>query len=251
MASGPITTIPPFADTGKLPPCAISCGVLHDVNGACVPPGGPAGEPSAYTACFCGDARVSPFSTAAAGVCDGVCQPDAATSIMNWFQDICSVENNNNNGGNNGGNNNGGDNGGNNGGNGDSGSGNDNSGDTGSGSSGSGNRVGQQNNGDWLSNHWQWVVMLVVLVVAIAGIWVGACIWRRRYLRKKDRQSTLPQKQSGSVSHPSWGPGMGPSPSDNAPGVFMPGTAAAGSGSASPSPYEEKPKKKWTVNERT
>jgi hypothetical protein len=90
--------------------------------------------------------------------------------------------------------------------------------------------------------------MLVVLVVGIAGIWVGACIWRRRYLKKKDRQSTLPQKQSGSVSHPSWGPGMA-SDSASGPGVFMPGAAA----SASPSPYEEKTKgkKKWTVSERT
>src|SRR5947209_7493255 len=33
--------------------------------------------------------------------------------------------------------------------------------------------------------------MLVVLVVAIVGIWIGACIWRRHYLRRKDRQYAL------------------------------------------------------------
>lgn len=60
-----------------------------------------------------------------------------------------------------------------------------------------------------LSNHWQWVVMLVILIVGIAGIWIGACIWRRRYLRKKDRQNILGQKHSGSNSRPSWGPPPG------------------------------------------
>lgn len=100
--------------------------------------------------------------------------------------------------------------------------------------------------------------MLVVLVVAIAGIWVGACIWRRRYIKKKDRQTTWGQKQSGSRSHPSWGPGTAPpnlgeamnaaaaspaaadSPASG-PGAFMPGP----SGSSS----EEKPKekKRWRV----
>lgn len=51
-----------------------------------------------------------------------------------------------------------------------------------------------------ISNHWQWVVMLVILVVGIAGIWIGACIWRRRYLRKRELQ-----KQAGIAD--SWGPG--------------------------------------------
>lgn len=107
-----------------------------------------------------------------------------------------------------------------------------------------------------LSNHWQWVIFLVVMVVGIAGIWIGACIWRRRYLRKRDRQTTLGQKHSGSAKRPSWGPGVSASgsgsvapagtydtsayePNRTAPGVFVPGVDAASA------PYEEeKPKKK-------
>ena len=42
-----------------------------------------------------------------------------------------------------------------------------------------------------LSNHYQWVVFLVIMVVAIVGIWVGACVWRKRYMRKRDRQYAL------------------------------------------------------------
>lgn len=101
--------------------------------------------------------------------------------------------------------------------------------------------------------------MLVVLVVGIAGIWIGACIWRRRYLKRKDRQSTIGQKQSGSASHPSWGPGftepppnrgsMAPTPQSDDPrakGSFMPGaTTAALDGS------EKKSKRKWIPTSRT
>lgn len=101
--------------------------------------------------------------------------------------------------------------------------------------------------------------MIVILVVAIAGIWIGACIWRRRYLRKKDRQNSLGQKHSGSTSRPSWGPGMdAPTPDSNPAaydtnaydaernqGVMGPGAIA----------MEEKPKKskarKWLVKDRT
>ena len=99
--------------------------------------------------------------------------------------------------------------------------------------------------------------MLVILVVGIAGIWIGACIWRRRYLRKKERQTTLGQKFSGSASHPSWGPNgagsgsVAPAYTDEnrGQGVFMPGAQQNASVFE-----EEKPrrtKKKWAVSERT
>jgi hypothetical protein len=234
----PVTTIPPFANTKELPACATFCGPLYDANGACVPPVVPVGQASAYTACFCAHSTVAPFSSASAGICDEACQPDGLASIQNWFQGICGVEKKpDDNGGNNGG------------------SDGSNGGSGGSGQQGATGANGGVNKpvpidnggGDWISNHWQWVIMLVVLVVGIAGIWVGACIWRRRHLKKKDRQSTLPQKQSGSVSHPSWGPDMAPGAANGGPGVFMPGSTA------SPAPVEEKSKgkKKWTVSQRT
>jgi len=131
--------------------------------------------------------------------------------------------------------------------------------------------------GDWLSNHWQWVIFLVIMVVAIIGIWIGACIWRRRYLRKKDRQFSLGQKHSGSASHPSWGPGIGPDaeapPSEAAPAgydsqrnshaILTPGNVGTSVPPGAPVPVAaadtavatEKPKgknkKRWIVKERT
>ena len=50
--------------------------------------------------------------------------------------------------------------------------------------------------------------MLAVLVVAIAGIWIGACIWRRHYLKKRDRRLNLKPTPAAP-----WGPGAGPTTS--------------------------------------
>ncbi len=115
--------------------------------------------------------------------------------------------------------------------------------------------------------------MLVVIVVAIAGIWIGACIWRRRYLKRKDRMYEL-GKHSGSsaAAHASWGPGgtanvpygdgvhssparsgVKSSTTVSGAGMFMPAAAtpAVYDEKARRNPEEKKKKKKWTVTERT
>lgn len=88
------------------------------------------------------------------------------------------------------------------------------------------------------------------MVVGIAGIWIGAAIWRRHYLRKKDRQYALGKNlaartgsgqnpygaatptQSGSLMHHG-APGQA--------GRFMHANEAGG-----PSVFEEKPaKRRW------
>jgi hypothetical protein len=175
---------------------------------------------------------------------------DDLNSVATWFRDLCTVGDDNNDG------NNGGETstttqGG-------AGTTTTTEGSSETSSSGNSGSSNQDNGsgGDWLSNHWQWVVMLVILVVGIAAIWIGACIWRRRYLKKKDRQSTLGQKQSGSASHPSWGPGfsepsgvLAVSPQTEDPaakGSFMPGATAAALEKG-----EEKRKSKWMSKSRT
>ena len=92
--------------------------------------------------------------------------------------------------------------------------------------------------------------MLIILVIGIAGIWVGACVWRRRYLRRKDRQTSLGQKHSGSARNPSWGPAVTGSNS------ATPMTAGAGGDAergivTEKAPSKPKNKKKWTVKQRT
>lgn len=41
------------------------------------------------------------------------------------------------------------------------------------------------------ASHYQWVIFIVVMLVGLTSLWIGACVWHRRYLRKKDRQYAL------------------------------------------------------------
>ncbi|KAI6785470.1 uncharacterized protein J7T54_007113 [Emericellopsis cladophorae] len=240
-------------DFGILPPCAVDCGALYGANNRCVPPAVPASDMATYTECFCADSAVSSLATSLT-VCSDVCPEGQSMGlIQQWFQRTCNIADSGDSNGSTEDDTSTGD---------DTTTGDDTSeGDSNGGTGTTGNEGGgtQGGNGganarptttgtadysnaggDWLSNHWQWIVMLVVLVVAIVGIWVGACIWRRRYLKKKEHQRTWNQKQSGSQTRPSWGPGdpraaeagkvlarpsMGgqqPSDSSDPAGVFMP-----------------------------
>ncbi|KAK8056387.1 hypothetical protein PG993_001614 [Apiospora rasikravindrae] len=114
-------------------------------------------------------------------------------------------------------------------------------------SSTSGSKASQQGGGgSWISTHWQWVIFIVVVVLGIAGIWTGACIWRRKYLRKKDRMYELGKGLPSSVAVDSHGGLVGTGSNRlSQPGMFMPGGASG---------YSEKPKKerkKWNVTQRT
>lgn len=82
------TTLFPIA---TLPACATNCGPLYDVNGACVPPAAPTADASTYDSCFCNDARLAPFKSGTAGVCDKACaQNNDLASIQGWFTSFCN-----------------------------------------------------------------------------------------------------------------------------------------------------------------
>ncbi|KAG6002268.1 hypothetical protein E4U43_001151 [Claviceps pusilla] len=230
--SGLSYTIVPFNDINQLPACAAGCQPLWDANGGCVPPAIPKADPQLYGDCFCANGKVAAFSTAASGVCDNACPGDAKamSSIAGWFTKFCNVK-----------------------------AATTPKTTTSASSPSATNASGSMNSGNIngggdcvqsrLSNHWQWVIMLVILVVGIAGIWIGACVWRRRYLRKKDRQTSLGQKHSGSASNPSWGPAITGSESAS-PMAFPPGRDAE-SGIVDEKSHKGKQKKKWTVASRT
>lgn len=101
-----------------------------------------------------------------------------------------------------------------------------------------------------LDNHYQWVIFLVIMVVAIVGIWVGACVWRRRYIRKKDRVYAL----NSNLAHATESGRVVPNGGSSAGSVHVPGP-----GMFDPAPissagiYGEKSekKKKWTFGGRT
>lgn len=165
----PTTTLVPFA---SLPSCATQCYHLYDANGACVPPAAPTGDTAQYASCFCNNAQISAFSTGTAGVCDDACTAAGETggleSIHVWFSSYCSVEQK---------------------------AVATNTASTTSSSATSTNTSAssgnKSTNNSWIATHYQWVIFIVVMVVGITSLWVGACVWHRRYLRKKDRQYAL------------------------------------------------------------
>lgn len=241
----PATTIVPFA---SLPSCATSCGSLFDANGACVPPAADEASETVYEQCFCAyDSLQGLKGDPPTDVCRGACAaaPADYTSIRDWFTNLCNEAATKT----------------------DTAS---SSTDTSSSSSGGSSSGG---GGSWLSTHWKWVVMLVVMFVGIAGIWIGACIWRRRYVRKKERMIEMGKNNAARASGTGqWAPGSGVNvqygdgvlsapPNGMAPPTNIP---RPNSNVMSPALFEEKPdesvgrgkgkekeKKKWIVKERT
>ncbi|KAL2263159.1 hypothetical protein VTK26DRAFT_7983 [Humicola hyalothermophila] len=210
-----------------LPTCVTNCGPLYDANGACVPPGAEPGTPETYNTCFCNDPRLAPFKTGTGGVCDAAC-PQAAdlSSIQAWYTDFCATAT------------------------GDGENGAPTGTETGTGTARPGSSGGSQGGGgggSWLDNHYQWVIFLVVMVVGIVGIWIGACVWRRRYLRKKDRQYALTTHLARSTESGGALPNADTAGSKHAPGASMFEPAPISSAGV----LEEKKKKKWIVKERT
>jgi len=81
--------IVPFS---TLPLCAQKCGKLFDVQGACTPPV----TTTIDDACFCADARLSPFlQSSTLGVCNDACPDDASglLNIMKWVNSFCAQAN--------------------------------------------------------------------------------------------------------------------------------------------------------------
>ncbi|KAI8632421.1 hypothetical protein F5Y19DRAFT_472451 [Xylariaceae sp. FL1651] len=200
----PSTTIVPFA---SLPSCAASCGPLYDANGACVPPVNPSTDQNSWDSCFCAYNKLQPFKSGTSGVCDAACPADAQglPSIQSWFTSLCNQV-----------------------------ATTTTSSSVRSSSTGSSSNSGTKNQGgggDWASTHVNWIVFIVVVVVAIIGIWTGACIWRRKYLKKKDRlyelgkglPSTVAVNTQGNLV----GPGARESTISNGPGMFMSGSGGA------------------------
>ncbi|KAH9902053.1 hypothetical protein F4778DRAFT_106303 [Xylariomycetidae sp. FL2044] len=210
------TTIVEF---GAMPSCAANCGPLYDVNGACVPPAAPTADAATYDSCFCADSRLTAFQTASTGICDSVCATSDLSGIQSWYNSFCQGKA----------------------------AAATSSAATSSSSAASSSGKKQGGGGDWLSTHWQWVIMIVIVVVGIAGIWVGACIWRRKYLKKKDRLYELGKGLPSTVAVNTQGNLVGPGARDST--ISQPGMFMSGSGGAAEKPKKER--KKWNVTQRT
>ncbi|PQE12674.1 integral membrane protein [Rutstroemia sp. NJR-2017a BBW] len=149
-----------------LPSCASQCGPLSDVQGACTPPA----KSTTDSSCFCSDSRLTPFLQGTSGV-SSVCGAASCTSstdlqtIESWYESYCNVKSTTGT--------------------------TTSSSSSSTGTSSSSNSSSNSGSGKpvtWFSSHWKWVVMLIVLVLGITAAWVLAAFFRRRYLRKRERE---------------------------------------------------------------
>ncbi|OBT70110.1 hypothetical protein VE03_00481 [Pseudogymnoascus sp. 23342-1-I1] len=228
------TTVKPGTDLqivpfNTLPLCAQSCGPLFDVAYSCIPPA----TTAASNSCFCKDARTTSVGlTGAANTCSTACTVAAdLTAVQTWYNNLCassgtattttgtvSTE-----------------------------TGSTDAGSTDTSSTGDGTTAVAKKK-TWMESHYQYVIMIVIIVVAFVGGWILAAFFRKRYLRKRElnyemRPPTAPWVTGHSgPAGPYGGGGFG----DGAAGkeaamMTTPMTAA----------HVRKEKKKWFVSERT
>ncbi|KAL2355061.1 hypothetical protein BJ546DRAFT_975170 [Cryomyces antarcticus] len=165
--------------SGALPTCAQSCSLLQQAQAACVPPATPASNQATYQNCFCQSAYLRTFYTTPNGVCDAFCGQADLVQIQTWYTTLCASpvtvtattttagpssttvvgENPTT------------------------------AGPSTTGSSGVGSTISSGSgvqSGSWWSNHYKWVIMLIVLFIAFLALAMLGIFLKRRHARRRD-----------------------------------------------------------------
>ncbi|MCJ1441744.1 MAG: hypothetical protein MMC23_002236 [Stictis urceolatum] len=163
-----------------LPACAQTCPILQQALQSCQ------ANPQAAASCFCQSGLLQPIRTAGTNICNTVCQAADWTTISNWFKQYCANPAN-------------------------PGQGQaggqttttatkptkttatttaptDQAAATSSDASylGSDDINRPESGSQWWSNHWEWVLMVIILVIAFTAIGVGGSIWYKRRKRRRE-----------------------------------------------------------------
>ncbi|KAF2456972.1 hypothetical protein BDY21DRAFT_47130 [Lineolata rhizophorae] len=210
-----------------LPPCALSCAALLAAQNACVPPALAATTALAdQYACFCQQGGVQPLYASADGICTDVCTAeDERSRTREWFLQTCA------------------------GGGSETTSSASSSGvgtptpgagtPTGGSAAGEtdavgtvtgGGEEGGGQEGSWISTHYRWIIMLVVIAVGLALIAAIGVYLKRRHRRLRDAQG-------GNLAA-----------SDAVLNAPPPSGAAAAPGAAAPPPMSEASHRRSTIS---
>ncbi|KAK8222756.1 hypothetical protein HDK77DRAFT_496650 [Phyllosticta capitalensis] len=172
---------------GALPSCAKGCTTLKTAQDGCIPPQAQVSTQQTYVSCFCQSAFLVNLKTTAQGLCDAACPSTSdQNSIKDWYNKYCSS-----------------------------------GGTEGAAAAGSDNKpsattastapsatssakdesnnqgvVGDKNKsgyeGSWLSAHWRWIVMLVVIFTSLTLLTLlGIYLKRRARARHDARQANV------------------------------------------------------------
>ncbi|KAL8852696.1 MAG: hypothetical protein Q9221_002456 [Calogaya cf. arnoldii] len=182
----------------NLPACAQQCALLQAAQTACTAPPNPPPGATYGLPCFCGYAPLANLKLDAPTNLCATCSTSDNAAIQSWYKGTCS-----------------------------------NGGQTTSASNGQttpatnpsssrtatpnptnqpnnvANRPGQTPNKEqkgWMSTHWQWVLMVIILILGLGGLAIGGVYLKRYIHRRRDAQETAAAGPRQDLQ--TWGPGQ-------------------------------------------
>ncbi|KAH0365943.1 hypothetical protein KCU65_g5659, partial [Aureobasidium melanogenum] len=167
-----------------LPSCAQQCTILQNAQTGCIPPAAPVTDATIYESCFCQSGYLTTLKAAGSTICSDVCDASDVAKIASWYQSNCA----------------------------DNGvaaaakvsagtttdstttttastaSSTQSTSTSTSSSSSQGTSSSQETDPhhDWWTDHWKWIVMLIVVFVGLATLTTIFVLLRRRYRRRQD-----------------------------------------------------------------
>ncbi|KAA8643684.1 uncharacterized protein ATNIH1004_010458 [Aspergillus tanneri] len=204
------TSLLPSAASASFPQCGLSCSNLKQAQDGCIPPKAPAYGHATYVSCFCQSGLLSQLHNSGDRTCDDSCSsPPDRSLLQKWYNDFCS-------------------------------SGGQSKAETASTpaqkdsatSTTTANAQAQEADPappSWWSSHYQWVIMVIVLIIGFSLIAVLSVWLKRRHDAKYpslyhaagtgSTDSGLLFNRQSNAATPSPAPGQ---PAPLAPGQFMP-----------------------------
>lgn len=180
----------------QLPECARSkCVVLADADSNCVPPKAPPTNQGIYQSCLCSSDLLISLKTAGTICQTAGCSPEDAGKISQYYKDLCAgpvvqpqpttaapttattttgTATNR----------------------------------ATAGAAGGTGTLLNQPEPSWISTHWKYVVMVVVIAVAMVVFWVGGIYLRRHFDRKRDAKRSNTSNANLMSSSNNAAPGM-------------------------------------------
>ncbi|KAL1961668.1 hypothetical protein VTN77DRAFT_1343 [Rasamsonia byssochlamydoides] len=150
----------PTAASSAFPACALSCTTLQQAQDGCVPPAAPVSNQATYVNCFCQSALLTTLHTTPDSVCDTSCTSESDRQLlMTWYNNYCS-------------------------------SGGQDTGTPTTTTTAASAATTTASTADtpgppsWMSTHWRWVLMVIVLFVGFTTIGLVGTWYKRRYDEK-------------------------------------------------------------------
>ncbi|KAL4779560.1 hypothetical protein BJX76DRAFT_75763 [Aspergillus varians] len=154
----------PSAASDSFPACGLTCADLTKADDACTPPTAAVTDRNTYVSCFCQSSLLTNFKANTNAACTETCtSADDRGTLQKWYTNFC-----------------------NNGGNTDSSTSSSSNNDNSSATSTSTSSAAKNNSGprSWVDDHYQWIIMIVILAVGFTSIAFIGMWLKRRHDRK-------------------------------------------------------------------